>query len=154
MTWLLNSLIKLTLNLKMVRSCICETVLFYFSYLCSFFISFPHPVISCSSERLCLSLSWGHAWISVPKTVKAVFTRAFCNRNNDAVETCVICTKHCKCIVMDPLWLIFRLQCVFSSWDEKASLIHFIMGSRRWAQHPLKKCFDFFPAVFLCSGLL
>lgn len=102
-----------------------------------------------------LSLSGGHTSIAVPETVKAVLTRAFCNRNNNVAETCLICTKHCEGTVTDPLWQIFRLQYLFLFWDEKASLIHFIVRSRRWAQHPLKKCFDFFfPAAFLCSSFL
>lgn len=97
--------------------------------------------------KLYLSLSWGHASIAMPEAVKAVLTGAFCNRNNDAVETFLLCTKHCKCLVMDPLWQIFRPQCLFPFWDEKESLIHFIVGSGRWAQQPLKKCFDFSVAV-------
>lgn len=58
--------------------------------------------------KLYLSLSWGHASVAMSETVKAVLTRAFCNRNNDAVGTCLACTKHCKGIVTYPSWQIFR----------------------------------------------
>lgn len=71
--------------------------------------------------KLYLSLSWGDASIAMPETVKAISTRTFCNRHNIAVETALTCTKHCKGIVTDPLWQIFRLLCLFSFWDEKAS---------------------------------
>lgn len=154
MTWLLDSVIKLTLTLKIVSLCIYGTVLFCSSYLCSFFLSFLYSVISCSSNKTLLVFKLGSCINCNAWNCESSLTRAFCNRNNDAVETSLICTKHCKGIVTDPLWQIFRLRCLFSFWDEKASLIYFTVGSRRWAQCPLKKCFGVFPAVFLCSSFL
>lgn len=134
------SVIVLTLSLKMVRLCINGTVLFY--CLCSSFLfhiqSFHEIQI-----KLCLSLSWGDASIALPETVKAISARTFCSRHNIAVETVLTCTKHCKGIVTDPLWQIFRLLCLFSLWDEKAAH-SFYWGDQEVSSIPFKKIFCLF----------
>lgn len=145
------SVIVLTLSLKMVRLCINGTVLFY--CLCSSFLfhiqSFHEIQI-----KLCLSLSWGDASIALPETVKAISARTFCSRHNIAVETVLTCTKHCKGIVTDPLWQIFRLLCLFSLWDEKAAH-SFYWGEQEVSSIPFKEKFClftvFFPVIFFCS---
>lgn len=109
--------------------------------------------------KLCLSLSWGDASIALPETVKAISTRTFCNRHNIAVETALTSTKHCKGIVTDPLWQIFRLLCLFSFWDEKASR-SFYWGEQEVSSKSFKEIFClfrrffFFLAVFLCRDFL
>lgn len=103
-----------------------------------------------------LSLSSGHTSIAVTETVKAVLTRAFCNRNNNVAETCLICTKHCEGTVTDPLWQIFRLQYLFLFWDEKGISHSFYCEEQEMSSTPFKEMFwfFFFPAAFLCSSFL
>ena len=123
-TWLLDSVRKLTLDLKMIRVCIYGTVLFYSCYHHSFFLSFPYSVISCSSHKTLLVFKLGscvncNAW----NCEKQFQLEHFAVEITIPVKTSLIGTKHCKSIVTDPLWQIFRLQSLLSLWDEKASLI-------------------------------
>lgn len=141
MTWLLDPVIKLALNLKMVRLCVYGTVLFYSCYFHSFFLLFPYPVIPGSSNKTtCLSAGVMHQLQCLK--LKVVLTRAFCSRNNDAVETCLICTKHCKCIITDPLWQIFS---VFSHFGMRRPLSR-CCGEQEATSIYFKKMFWFFPS--------
>lgn len=156
MTWLLFSVIVLTLSSKIgcasMGPCFCIPVTFVLSSFLFHIQSF-HVI----QIKLCLSLSWGDASIAMPESEKAISTRTFCNRHHIAVETALTCTKHCKGIVTDPLWQIFRLlgsycacshfgYCACSHFGMRRHLIHIIEVIRRWAQYPLKK-------YFVCLGV-